>query len=175
MSALIDPYSFGEALKRQRAITFAITHDIPNNDVFRDLVMPEEYEWLAYAYILCRDGGVPLVYTDLDPSGIKDSEGLPRWQDAWKDPRMATLIEFHNRVHGNRMAVLEASDDHLVFERGDQGLVAINKADTEKTFSLRWEHAMRDLVSGGHIDSVDGDVTVTIPAKGYCCLVRVES
>lgn len=172
MSALIDPYSFGEALKRQRAITFAITHDIPNNDVFRDLVMPEEYEWLAYAYILCRDGGVPLVYTDLDPSGIKDGESKPRWQDAWKDPRMSILIDFHNRVHGNRMAVLEASDDHLVFKRGDQGLVAINKSDSDKSFSLRWEHSMRDLVSGEALSSHEGDLSVTIPAKGYCCLIR---
>lgn len=52
-----------------------VTHDIPNNDVFLDLIMDEEDEWIAYAYILGRDGGVPLVYTDLDTSGIKNKNG----------------------------------------------------------------------------------------------------
>ncbi|MFA0083901.1 alpha-amylase family protein [Vibrio breoganii] len=171
MSALIDPYNFGEALKRQRAITFAITHDIPNNDVFQGLIMPEEHEWLGYCYILCRDGGVPLVYTDLNTSGILDCEGNPRWMNAWQDPRMKTLIEFHNYVHSARMVVLEASDDHLLFSRGERGLVAINKADTVKSIRIRWDQPMFDIVQEQGISPVDGYLELDIPAKGYCCLV----
>lgn len=171
MSTLIDPYCFGEALKRQRAITFAITHDIPNNDVFKGLIMPEEYEWLAYCYILCRDGGVPLVYTDLNPSGILDANGHPRWQGAWKDSRMHSLIQFHNYVHGHRMAVLEASDDHLLFSRGDKGLVAINKSEQAKLVRIRWNLDMFDIIQNHSVKSIDGYLQINIPAKGYCCFV----
>ncbi len=93
MKSLINPYCFGQALSKSRAITFAITHDIPNNDVFSDLVMEERYEWLAYCYILGRDGGVPLIYSDLNTSNIRDESGKPRWQDAWKEHRMASMIQ----------------------------------------------------------------------------------
>lgn len=65
LKGLIDPYCFGEALSKERAITFAITHDIPNNDVFANLVMTPQCEALAYSYVLGRDGGVPLIHTDL--------------------------------------------------------------------------------------------------------------
>ncbi|KOO12958.1 alpha-amylase, partial [Vibrio xuii] len=61
LKELVDPHCFGQALSQQRAITFAITHDIPNNDVFSNLVLDEDLEWLAYSYILGRDGGVPLI------------------------------------------------------------------------------------------------------------------
>ncbi|GAD79674.1 alpha-amylase family glycosyl hydrolase [Vibrio ezurae] len=171
MSTLIDPYNYGEALKRQRAITFVITHDIPNNDVFRDLVMDEDDEWLGYCYILCRDGGVPLVYTDLNTSGILDRAGHPRWMNAWQDPRMKVLIDFHNYVHSLSMVVLEASDDHIVFCRGERGLVAINKSAKEKQVTLRWDKPMFDLVSQQGCDLIDGQLTFSVPAKGYCCFV----
>ncbi|MPW36288.1 alpha-amylase family protein [Vibrio sp. B1Z05] len=171
MSALIDPYNVGEALKRQRAITFVITHDIPNNDVFQGLIMAEEYEWLGYCYILCRDGGVPLVYTDLDTSGINDSSGHPRWMNAWQDPKMKTLIDFHNHVHSLPMAVLEVSDEHIVFSRAENGLVAINKSDVAINVRIRWQKAMFDLVEQQALYPDDGRLEFTVPAKGYRCLV----
>ena len=94
LKELVDPHCFGQALSQQRAITFAITHDIPNNDVFANLVLDEDLEWLAYSYILGRDGGVPLIYSDLDTSGIKNKQGLPRWLDAWNDSKMVAAIGF---------------------------------------------------------------------------------
>ena len=69
-----------------RAITFAVTHDIPNNEVFLEYVMDEVDERLAHAFILGRDGGVPLVYSELSTSGILDQNGQPRWFSDWRAP-----------------------------------------------------------------------------------------
>lgn len=165
---LIDPYCFGEALSPGRAITFAVTHDIPNNDVFLDLVMDEEDEWLAYAYILGRDGGVPLVYTDLDTSGIKGKSGKPRWKGAWSDPRMATMIKFHNAVHGQPMKVLEGNDDMLVLERGEQGIVVLNKSSRPQSLSLATEGNWLDMMTGNSVSSQD---EIKVPAKSSMLLL----
>lgn len=127
MTELINPYSVGQALAYDRAITFAITHDIPNNDVFLDQVMSPVSERLAYCYLLGRDGGVPLVYSDLNTSGITDESGQPRWLDFWQDPILSRMIAFHHQMHSLPMQILEAGDDHLVFSRGNEGIVAINR------------------------------------------------
>ncbi len=166
--SLIDPYCFGEALSPGRAITFAVTHDIPNNDVFLDLIMDEEAEWLAYAYILGRDGGVPLIYTDLDTSGIKGRDGKPRWQGAWSDPRMATMIKFHNMVHGQPMSVIEANDDLLVLQRGDKGIVVLNKSIRPQTLSFATEGDWMDMVSGAQVLP---NIELKVPAKSSMLLV----
>ncbi|MGR5175640.1 alpha-amylase family protein [Vibrio mediterranei] len=136
MTALIDPYCFGQALTNERSITFAITHDIPNNDVFSDLVMKEENEWLATVYILTRDGGVPLIYSDLNPSGICSDGDTPRWTDGWKEARLSALIAFYHVVHGEPFSLVEANDDLLVFKRGEKGLVLINKSTRDKSITL---------------------------------------
>jgi alpha-amylase len=171
LSDLVDPFTFGEALSRKRAITFAITHDIPNNDVFMPLIMSEELEWLAYCYVLCRDGGVPLIYTDLDTSGIKDSNGEPRWQNSWCDPRIQPMIAFHNLVHGKKMGVSEVSDDHFVCRRGDKGIVAINKSEQAKTVRLRWSKSMKNMVDGQLVHQDGTHIQFEIPARGYVMLI----
>ncbi len=64
MSTFVDPLAFELSLEPSRAITFVITHDIPNNDMFRSNILDPQDEHMAYAYVLGRDGGVPLVYSD---------------------------------------------------------------------------------------------------------------
>lgn len=179
MKSLIDPYSFGQALSSRRAITFAVTHDIPNNDVFSDLVMEEADEWLAYSYILGRDGGVPLVYTDLDTSGMKGNDKKPRWMNAWHDTRMRKRIEFHNRMHGERMELIEASDDILVFYRGEvaalaKGIVAMNKSKRAQTITLEIEGDWYDLLSGLHFKAEGGELTLSISGKESLLLVQAS-
>ncbi|MBR9788315.1 MAG: alpha-amylase [Vibrionaceae bacterium] len=166
--SLIDPYCFGQALSPGRAITFVVTHDIPNNDVFLDLVMDEEDEWLAYAYILGRDGGVPLIYTDLDTSGIKGRNGKPRWKEAWRDPRMSTMIKFHNAVHGQPMVALEGNDDMLVLERGDKGIVILNKSCRPQSLSLAKEGSWIDMMTG---TSIPSNKEIKVPAKSSMLLL----
>ncbi len=168
LKSLIDPYCFGEALSKDRAITFAITHDIPNNDVFTDLVMDEALERLAYSYILGRDGGVPLIYTDLDTSGIKDTKGKPRWLNAWCSSQLVGQIKFHNMMHGLPMVMMEANDDLLVFSRGEQGVVVINKSKRSLSVELNWNHSLHDLISGQEFNC-DGQKVVleALPLTSY--------
>lgn len=147
MESLIDPYCFGQALINFRAITFVITHDIPNNDTFKDLILSEQDEWLAHAYILGRDGGVPLIYADLNPSGILNNDGHPRWVDAWKNHRMEKMIKFHHHVHGEPMISILSNPELLIFARGDKGIVAINKSNTDIFVDFLWHKAMYDMLT----------------------------
>ncbi|WP_136487429.1 alpha-amylase family glycosyl hydrolase [Vibrio sp. H11] len=177
LTALIDPYCFGEALSKERAITFAITHDIPNNDVFSDLVMSPQREALAYSYILGRDGGVPLIYADLNTSGFLLEDDTPRWEHAWCDPKMAARIAFHNQMHGLPMVHLEANDDLLVFSRGERGVVIINKSARTQSIDLNWPQALLDLLSGQQFESDGEKVTIETPAMSsrMLCLAKAQS
>ncbi len=172
LKSLINPYCFGQALSCRRAITFVITHDIPNNAVFRDQIMEPQSEWLAYAYILGRDGGVPLIYTDLNTSGILDAQGQPRWQNVWNDPRMAHMIAFHNHTHGEGMRVLEANDDILLFARGEKGIVAINKSSRTLQVTVSSADTRRELLTQTeYIPNTNGLITLNIGAKSALMLI----
>lgn len=172
--SLINPYCFGQALSNTRAITFAVTHDIPNNDVFLEYMMEEEAEKLATAFILGRDGGVPLVYSELDTSGIKDSNGQPRWLNDWKAPYMRGMIQFHNRVHGETMRVVEANDDLLVFVRGDKGIVVINKSKRSKTATLTWCGSVVDTLTGKTFESKEKTLTLNVDSNS-CLMLLAQS
>ncbi|MGY0216403.1 alpha-amylase family protein [Endozoicomonadaceae bacterium StTr2] len=124
LKTLVDPLAYGQALQPARAITFVTTHDIPNNQGFRYLIMDPADEQLGYAYILGRDGGVPLVYSDHNESGDK------RWVDAWKAAPLTAMISFHNAVQGQPMKIIGSGDCFLLFSRGHSdaaGVVGINK------------------------------------------------
>ena len=171
--SLINPYCFGQALSNTRAITFAVTHDIPNNDVFLEYVMDEDAEKLATAFILGRDGGVPLIYSELDTSGIKDRDGKPRWFKDWKAPYMRGMIQFHNYTHGETMRVVEANDDLLVFVRGDKGIVVINKSKRSKTANLTWCGSVTDTLSGKVFES--DEKTLTLKVEANSCLMLLAN
>ncbi|UUM32126.1 alpha-amylase family glycosyl hydrolase [Vibrio japonicus] len=172
---LVDPYCFGQALSQNRAITFAITHDIPNNEVFSELVLDEKLEWLAYSYILGRDGGVPLIYSDLDTSGITGNNGKPRWLDVWNNPKMVAAIGFHNHVHGEPMDVLEASEDLLIFARGDKGVVIINKSKRVQTAELSISGQWQDVLSGKECKGDAGKRELRIPALSSMMLLKISA
>ncbi|MCG9677479.1 alpha-amylase family protein [Vibrio sp. Isolate24] len=172
LKSLVNPYCFGQALSQSRAITFAITHDIPNNDVFANLVMPEKTEWLAYSYILGRDGGVPLIYTDLDTCGLKGSDGRPRWLNAWNDKRMTSRIRFYNLMHGKTMQVMEASDDLLIFARGDEGIVIINKSKRPQRVQIAVSGKWLDLLSEEHYLSQQGTMSISVAGEESLMLVK---
>ncbi|MCV5791786.1 hypothetical protein OFN52_32540, partial [Escherichia coli] len=86
-----------------RAITFAVTHDIPTNDGFRYQILSQTDEKLAYAYLLGHDGGSPLVYSDHGETQAKD--GL-RWQDYYQRADLKGMIRFHNAVQGQPMQLI---------------------------------------------------------------------
>ena len=172
LKSLVNPYCFGQAPSENRAITFAITHDIPNNDVFANLVMPDKTEWLAYSYILGRDGGVPLVYTDLDTSGLKGVDGKPRWVDAWNDERMTARIRFYNLMHGKTMRLIEVSDDLLVFSRGEHGMVVINKSRRPQKVEVSASGEWLDLLSGESHSSQLSRLSIVVDGEESLMLLK---
>ncbi len=134
LKRLIDPFAYGKALHWSRAVTFTVNHDLPLNEGFRPLMLDKQDEFLANVYIMGRDGGVPLVYSDHNESATNHSEDRNRWSGVFKRDDIKAMVTFHNAVAGSSMAVLYEHDDFLVFRRGDKGMVAINKSD-------HWVHA----------------------------------
>jgi alpha-amylase len=132
---LVDPASCGQALPWYRAVTVSITHDIPNNDGFRGMIMPSHDEYLANVYLMGRDGGVPLVYSDNNQSAAKYPEDHNRWADAWMRQDVTAMVGFHNAVHGAPQRPLYEDDGFFCFSRGELGIVAINKTGY-------WQHAV---------------------------------
>ncbi|MGK7908222.1 MAG: alpha-amylase family protein [Synechococcus sp.] len=173
LSDITDPYSTGNALENSRAVTVAITHDIPYNDVFRSLIFDEQAdesvdEGLAYAYIMGRDGGTPLVFDD--GSSGKSNNG--RWVGVWKDETMKRMIDFHNRMQGKPMEVLAADECALLWRRDEDGIVGINKCGEERpltvdtSFKLKWNHPYKDILTGNSLPEIQGpSYTFKLPAR----------
>jgi alpha-amylase len=129
LRSLIDPAAQGNALPWHRAVTFSVTHDVPNNDAFRGMLLDPQDEYLANAYILGRDGGVPMIYSDHGESVGSHPEDQGRWQECWNRCDIVQMICFHNAVQGMPQRSLWEDDGFLVFARGDKGIAAINKTD----------------------------------------------
>jgi alpha-amylase len=150
-------------------VTIAVTHDIPNNDGFRGQLLDRQDEFLAKVYIMGRDGGVPMVYSDHNESAGKYPEDCDRWADAWKRDDIRAMAGFHNTVHGLPQRTLYEADGFLVFARGYRGIVAINKTGawqnpTIQTFGLRLGAYKCQI--HGHTMQVEGDsFTFAIPPR----------
>lgn len=139
---LVDPAAFGQALPWWRAVTFAVTHDIPNNDGFRGLMLGSRDEYLARAYLLGRDGGVPLVFSDHGESAQVYPGDRNRWAEAWRRYDVVQMIRFHNAVHGLPQRCLYEADGFVVLARGDAGMLAINKTEQWQSPTI-WTWGMR--------------------------------
>ena len=149
MSQLVDPGAYGQALPGSQAVTFSVTHDIPLNAGFRYQIMDPQDEYMANAYILGRDGGVPMIYSDHNESGDN------RWNDIYNRADIANMIDFHNAVQGAGMQVISHSNCHILFKRDHQGVVGINKCgngidvwvDTAAD-NLWWYRNYTDVLNG---------------------------
>ena len=167
MSQLVDPLAFGQALQPSRAITFTITHDIPNNAGFRGLMMDPTDETLAYAYIFGRNGGVPMLYSDNNESGDN------RWVNAWNRSDLKAMVRFHNTAQGTDQQVLSAGDCHLIFRRGDRGIVAINKCGNSVAVPVNmnnsvlwWNTDYRDALDSTNVVRItNGTYTFNLPPR----------
>lgn len=167
MSALVDPGAYGQALQGARALTFAVTHDIPNNSGFRYALMDPTDETLAYAYLFGRNGGKPMVYSDNNESGDN------RWVNAYKRNDIKGMIRFHNAVQGTDMQVLSHGQCHIVFRRGSLGIVGINKcgstvnAPVNMNNSVLWWYAnYTDTTGSGNVVNINNaNYTFSIPPR----------
>ena len=152
MNKLVDPAAYGQALPKAKAVTFATTHDIPNNGGFRYQILDPVDEVLANAYILGRDGGTPMIYSDHNESNDGN-----RWVDIYKRADIAGMIKFHNATQGRGMQIMNFNDCILLFKRDHQGVVGINKCANGQDIwvntaehNLWWYKNYRDTV--GNID-----------------------
>ena len=168
LRALVHPEQDGNALPWNRAVTFVVNHDIPHNDGFRSWLLDRQDEHLALAYILGRDGGVPLIYSDHNES--PHAADRDRWLDAYKRPDIVAMIQFHNAVQGQPMAMLYESDDLLIFRRGQQGIVAINKSGVQQwaefnTWGLQNPGTYQDLIHRHELTLSGNKFTLFIPPR----------
>lgn len=171
MKSLLSVAENGQCLASDRAITFAVTHDIPNNDIFRNQLMSPQHEQLAYCYLLGACDGSPLIYTDLNTSNDYDSLGHPRWMRSWYDNNLVKMIHFYKHVHGEPIHVLACGNELLVLLRGSieaaKGIVAINKSNEE--FQVNLPVAQYSVLLGG--DDLLSQHTLTIPAQSGLMLM----
>lgn len=173
LSDVAFPYATGNALENSRAVTVVVTHDIPYNDGFRYLIFDQDApssvdEGLAYAYILGRDGGTPLVFDD--QSSGRSNNG--RWRNVWNSETLKRMISFHNRMQGKPMEVLAADACSLLWRRQEDGIVTINKCAEDRTltvdtrFKFKWNHPYRDTLSGSLLPPIQGpSYTFKLPAR----------
>jgi alpha-amylase len=145
-TALADPVRHQNAVEHSRAITAVVTHDIVNNEGFKWYIHDPHDEMLAHAYILGRNGGTPLIYSDHNESGAG------RWVHYYRRSDLKAMIRFHNSTQGAPMKVIDISDCHILFSRGDKGLVGINKCGS--TVSRSYSLTQLGLKSGGTYENV---------------------
>lgn len=148
LDVLRNPAAQNRALPGSKAVTFVRNHDIDRGQA-RDRGLHEGAQstygigWngseaelteadivLAYAYIFGRDGGVPYVFVDMEPT----TEGDKR-KDRFNDERVVAFIRFHNlcldeEEGGPRLeeTVNLGSKNALGWQRGKDRLVMINKS-----------------------------------------------
>lgn len=171
MSALVNPQAVGQALPGARAVTVAVTHDMPNNPgIFGWMILNPDDETLAYAYLLGRDGGVPMVFSDHGESR-PDLYGS-RWNNAFQRSDLKAMIKFHNAAQGSDMQVLSYSDCHLLFRRGNRGIVGINKCGSTVNTTINmnnsvlwWYTNYTDTLSGNVVNIQSSSYTFSLPAR----------
>lgn len=83
---------------------------------------------------------------------------------------MCAAIAFHNQMHGKPMRIIEAGDDLLVFARGNDGLVVINKSTRSQTIERKEGTAMTDVLTGKRVFGTENALTVA--PKSAMMLVR---
>ncbi|WP_354625355.1 carbohydrate-binding module family 20 domain-containing protein [Psychromonas sp. MME2] len=164
IDALADPKSWGGAIDGMRALTFTITHDIPTNDGFRYQIMPETAEHLAYAYIMGRQEGVPMVLSDT--TGVDNG----RWVNDYKQANIKAMVKFHNGVQGKGQEVLYADQCALIFRRDQAGLVGINKCGYDKTITINSSQLDTtkkyvDVFTGSNFQVNSSSYTLNIPGS----------
>lgn len=165
LTLLENPQAFGNALPGSRAVTMPITHDIPTNAGFRYLILDPQDEHLAYTYVLGRSDGAPMVLSD--ETGTDNN----RWVDDYKQTNIASMVRFHNEVLGASQETVYSDDCVLVFRRGKEGVVGINKCGDERWIELPteekyyWFRDYRDTFTGEVFQITSSSQWVRIPGR----------
>lgn len=93
-----------------------------------------------------------MVYSDNDESGDN------RWVGVYQRDDLRRTIGFHNAAQGSDMQVLSHDACHLLFRRGDLGIVGINNCGTAVTAAvamsdsaLHWNRDYTDALGAGSV------------------------
>lgn len=146
------------ALWGPHSISFVNHHDMIKNrsgfSFFRTDDLRDRY--LAYAYLLARPDGIPLVYSgDLRAKEVKGGTEF----------RRATIGQPTHWLHADRNA--------LAWQRGPWALAAINKAGQDWSLTAPLEPGIyRDLVSGFRGATTRGRLHWTLRARSAALLVK---
>ncbi|MDD5599238.1 MAG: alpha-amylase family glycosyl hydrolase [Victivallaceae bacterium] len=133
LGILVAPASSGKALAGEKAITFVTNHDIDRGYAYPKEEGMDDSRWqisgfdrpLAYAYIFGREDGLPYVFVDMkNPKAAIDV--FP--DESYDRPEILAGIRFHNLFLGKSEKWLDIKTDRLIWQRGDSGLVVINKS-----------------------------------------------
>lgn len=170
LRCLANPEDQGNSLPWDRSVTFVVNHDLPYNDGFRSLLLDKKDEELAYAYIIGKDGGVPLIFSDHGESANDHKEDTGRWQSAYKRQDIAKLIKFHNQVHGTTMHILYCDDLLLVFRRSNKGIIAINKSGKSRTvefttWGLKNPGEYQEMTDNRILEISGNTISIKIPSR----------
>jgi len=157
-------------LDKFKSLSFVVTHDIPNNEAMRMFILDfddtdRKDEMLVYAYILSRDGGVPLIYSD---KGEADGVYSDRWKEAYRDERIHKMIDFHNRMFAKTMEILSAGKCHLIFHREGQGIAAFNKCSDPQKVDINTQDlkgTFTDILSKKSIEIPKGSFSLKLPPR----------
>ena len=155
-----------------KSLTFVITHDIPNNEAMRMFIFDaadntRSDEKFAYAYILSRDGGVPLIYSD---KGEEDGVYSNLWKNAYKDPALKIMIDFHNQLFGKKMEVLSAGKCHLIFHREGAGIAVFNKCADQfdvEVDAVNIPGKFKNIVNDNIIEILSDKFSFKLPPRSY--------
>lgn len=166
---LVDPAAFGQALVGGRGVTFSVTHDIPNNDVFRGTLLSARDEFLANVYILGRKDGIPLIYSDNDQSAMRFPEDMGRWRGLWRSRVIEAMLKFRGLVENENQTCLYEDDDILVIARGNHAFFAVNKGMSERTVvvgsGILAVGGYGCLLTGRRMEAGEAGMRLTVPAR----------
>ena len=74
-------------------------------------------------------------------------------------------------MHGKTMQVIEASEDLLVFARGKEGIVVINKSKRSQKVEIAVSGEWLDLLSCEKHQAEKGTLNLTVPGEESLMLV----
>ena len=172
LDVLRNPAGQNRALPGSKAVTFVRNHDIDRGQA-RDRGLHEGAQstygigWngperelteadilLAYAYIFGREGGVPYVFVDMEPTTAGDKR-----KDRFNDERVVAFIRFHNlcldeQEGGPRPEepVNLGSENAIAWQRGKDRLVMINKSGEK----LPLRNLQTTLKPGSYVEVHEG-------------------
>lgn len=142
------------------SIPFVNHHDlVKNRSGFSTFRISEPTDRrLAYAYILSRGEGVPLIYeTDLRHREVKAG------------------LAFHRFCARLPTVPVAATKNLLAFRRGSVALVSINKAGTPAEIVTELQPGFyRDLVTGWTGSTSQGRIHWSVPGRSAALLIKVE-